>query len=296
MLKSVFRKLNHSLILLLLLAVTTWAQSAAPATAAKEVEVYGQKIHYLEAGAGPVVILLHGLGGDSTNWALTLPALSANYRVIAPDQIGFGKSDKPVINYRVATLVEFLSVFYKKLGIEKATLVGNSLGGWTAAAFALAYPERVEKLVLVDAAGYSPKRLGVPALGAEFYSILNPATTADLRRTFKLVFYNQAMFTDQVIEQQFTTKLKRGDGQTINAFVDSIMRGEDYLDESAVKIKTPTLVIWGREDGLTPLVMGETFAKDIPGAQKLIIEKCGHIPQLEKPLEFNTALLKFLKN
>ena len=91
MLKSVFRKLNHSLILLLLLAVTTWAQSAAPATAAKEVEVYGQKIHYLEAGAGPVVILLHGLGGDSTNWALTLPALSANYRVIAPDQIGFGK-------------------------------------------------------------------------------------------------------------------------------------------------------------------------------------------------------------
>ncbi len=89
-------------------------------------------------------------------------------------------------------------------------------------------------------------------------------------------------------------KLKKGDGYTINSFIGSILRGEDYIDEQVKSIKAPTLVIWGREDGLTPLPMGEAFAKDIPGAQKVIIEKCGHLPQIEKAMEFNTALLRFL--
>src|SRR5438309_8167900 len=96
--------------------------------------VYGVKIHYLEAGSGPVVMLLHGLGGDVSNWAPTIGPLSQRYRVIVPDQIGFGKSDKPLINYRVATLVDFLDGFYKQVGVTKASLVGNSLGGWTVAA------------------------------------------------------------------------------------------------------------------------------------------------------------------
>jgi pimeloyl-ACP methyl ester carboxylesterase len=104
------------------------------------------------------------------------------------------------------------------------------------------------------------------------------------------------LVTDQAVEMFFTNKLKKGDGQTINAFIDSILRGEDYIDDKVKTIKAPTLVIWGREDGLTPLGIGEAFAQDIPGAQKVIIEKCGHVAQIEKPAEFNAALLKFLES
>lgn len=279
-------------ILALALTLSAFAQSAA---SQKLVEVYGQKINYVEAGSGPTVILLHGLGGDTTNWAMTVPALASKYHVFALDQIGFGQSDKPLINYRVATLVEFLAGFYKKLGIEKASLVGNSLGGWTAAAFAIAHPDKVDKLILVDAAGYSNKRWGGPEMTKELAMGLNPATVEGLKQSLSLIFYNKAMITDQFAETAFAAKLKRGDGYTINAFIDSILRGEDYLDGKTKTIKAATLVIWGREDALTPLGIGEAFAQDIPGAQKVVIEKCGHVPQLEKAVEFNAAVLKFLE-
>lgn len=283
------------------LAVFACLLMVAPATRSqsidlKQVEIFGQKIVYQEAGSpsNPTVILLHGLGGDMSNWALTTPVLAAKYHVLAPDQIGFGKSDKPVANYRVAMLVEFLDVFYRKLGVTKASLVGNSLGGWTAASFAVAHPEKVEKLVLVDAAGYSPKRWNGPELSRQTLSALNPSTTAQMKMLFSLVFYNKAMTSDAFIEQAFTAKFKRGDGGTINSFIDSLLAGEDVLDDTANKIKAPTLVVWGRQDGLTPLPIGEAFAKDIPGARLLVLDQCGHVPQVEKAAEFNPALLKFL--
>jgi 2-hydroxy-6-oxonona-2,4-dienedioate hydrolase len=282
-----------SILFAFTLTTAAFAQAGAPV--AKQVEIYGQNIHYLEAGSsGPPVILLHGLGGDATNWALTIPALASKYHVYALDQIGFGKSDKPIINYRVATLVEFLDQFYRKLGIEKATLVGNSLGGWTAAAYTIAHPQKVEKLVLVSSAGYTPKRYGAQEIPKSLYYALNPSTTADLKRLLETIFYDRSMLSDAFIAQAFTAKLKRGDGYTINAFIDSILRGEDFIDEKVKAIKTPTLVIGGREDRLTPPAMAEAFAEDIPGAQKLIIEKCGHVPQLEKAMIFNSTLLKFL--
>lgn len=290
--KNPFRLFPTVAILALALTLSAFAQSAA---SQKLVEVYGQKINYVEAGSGPTVILLHGLGGDTTNWAMTVPALASKYHVFALDQIGFGQSDKPLINYRVATLVEFLAGFYKKLGIEKASLVGNSLGGWTAAAFAIAHPDKVDKLILVDAAGYSNKRWGGPEMTKELAMGLNPATVEGLKQSLSLIFYNKAMITDQFAETAFAAKLKRGDGYTINAFIDSILRGEDYLDGKTKTIKAATLVVWGREDALTPLGIGEAFAQDIPGAQKVVIEKCGHVPQLEKAVEFNAAVLKFLE-
>lgn len=285
-----YRQFAYAVLLTLLLTAAICAQT--PAT--KQVEVFGQKINYVEAGSGPNVILLHGLGGDTTNWMLTIPALAKNYHVWVPDQIGFGQSDKPLINYRVGTLVEFLNGFCKQVGIGKAAIVGNSLGGWTAAAFALAYPDKVEKLVLVDAAGYSPERWGGPKLDRKEMMRLNPATPAALKETMKVVFHNQAMLTDAMIEQMFAAKLKRGDGYTINQFIESILRGEDLLDGKVKNIKAPTLVVWGRNDGLTPLAMGEAFAQDIPGAQKAYLDQCGHVPQIECSNAFSQALLKFL--
>lgn len=281
---------------LLTLALAASARAQTPTPENKVVEIYGQKIYYQEAGsaANPKVILLHGLGGDMNNWAMTLPALAAKYHVFVPDQIGFGKSDKPILNYRIATLVEFLDQFCRKLGIEKASLVGNSLGAWTAAAFAIEHPGKVEKLALAGGAGLTSKRWGGPALTNEIFSILNPSTTAEVKRTFEMIFYNKTFASDAYVAQAFTARLKRGSGQVINSLIESMLRGEDYVDEKLKTIKAPTLVVWGREDRLTPLAMGEAFAKDIPGAQLLVFDQCAHVPQLEKPAEFNAAVLKFL--
>ncbi|HEY7184517.1 MAG TPA: alpha/beta fold hydrolase [Blastocatellia bacterium] len=283
-------------VLVLLTFIFAGAYAQAPATEPKQVEIFGQKIYYLEAGAAsnPAVILLHGLGGDMSQWAATVPALAGKYHVYVPDQVGFGKSDKPITNYRVAMLVEFLDVFCRKLGVQKATLVGNSLGGWTAAAFAVAHPEKVDKLVLVDAAGYTPKRWGGPEMTREVLAGLNPSTTEDFKRLLGLVLYNKAILNDQFIETALANKLKRGDGYTINSFIESILRGEDFLDGKVKTVKAPTLVIWGKEDGLTPLGIGKAFVEDIPGAQLVVIDNCGHVPQMEKAAEFNSALLKFL--
>jgi pimeloyl-ACP methyl ester carboxylesterase len=265
------------------------AQDAAIAD--KWATVFGAKIHYLEAGSGPVVILLHGLGGSTANWAPTIAPLAQKYRVIVPDQIGFGKSDKPMLNYRVATLVDFLDGFYKQVGVQKASLVGNSLGGFTAAAFAIAHPDKVDKLVLVDAAGFAV----TGDLDPKVLNGLNPSTRQQVRDLISLVFYNKEQFSsDMAIDAFLASRVTAGDQYTIQRFIDSIAHGEDVLDGKLGAIKHSTLLIWGREDGLTQLAMGQRFNKEIAGSQLLIIDKCGHVPQLEKAAEFNAGLLKFL--
>jgi pimeloyl-ACP methyl ester carboxylesterase len=257
----------------------------------KDVKVYGQKIHYMEAGSGPAVILLHGLGGDLTNWASTMGPVSAKYRVIVPDQIGFGRSDKPLINYRVGTLVDFLDGFCKELKIEKASLVGNSLGGWTAAAFALAHPEKVDRLVLVDAAGFALEK----DFDTRTLNGLNPSTREGMAQVLSIIMYNKQMFANPaVIDAAFARKIMAGDGYTIQRFVDSIAHGEDVLDNRLSSIKQPTLMVWGKQDALTPLALGERFNKEIAGSELFVIDKCGHVPQMEKAAEFNAALLRFL--
>ncbi len=293
-------KLMLASLFLMVLAAPVWAQQGAAApqmmqapqgATTKVATVYGQKIHYVEAGSGPVVILIHGLGADHTSWAPTIAPLAEKFRVIALDQIGFGRSDKPVINYRVGTLVDFLNGFYKELKIDRASLVGNSLGGFTAAAFALKHPEKVERLVLVDAAGFAvPKGTDPNA-----FNVLNPSTREGIKQVMSLVFYNKQMFeNDAVIDTLYAQKMARGDGYTVQRFIESIMRGEDVLDGKLSALKTPTLIVWGREDLLTPLDGGQRFQKEIANSALFIIEKCGHVPQMEKPAEFNAAVIRFL--
>lgn len=277
-------------IALLFVSTQVWAQTAD----GKQVEVFGQKIHYIEAGSGANVILLHGLGGDSSNWALTVPALASKYHVWVPDQIGFGDSDKPLINYRVATLVDFLEGFCKKTGIDKATVVGNSLGGWTAMAFALAHPERVEKLVLVDTAGYSFAKSPIKPT-RQMLARLNPSTVEGAKGVLSVIFANKSLVTEANAERLFADHMRKNDGYTIDQFIDSILRGDDVLDDKLGGIKVPTLVLWGRGDLLTPLASGEQFAKDIAGAQLTVLEGCGHVPEMECAAPFNAALSKFLE-
>jgi pimeloyl-ACP methyl ester carboxylesterase len=269
----------------------TPAAQAPQAAPAKSVVVFGQKINYLEAGSGPTVVLLHGLGGNTTNWAFNVPALAQKFRVLVPDQVGFGLSDKPLINYRVATYVDFLDRFLAELKVERASLVGNSMGGWIASSYALKHPSKVERLVLVDAAGFAPpKDFDLAALSG-----LNPSTRDGMRQLAGMVFFNRMMSSDAAIDLLLTQRLSAGDGYTIQSLVESIHRGEDMLDGRLAPLKQPTLIVWGREDGLTPLAReGEKFRQAIPHAEMVVFEQCGHVPQVEKAAEFNAAVLKFL--
>jgi 2-hydroxy-6-oxonona-2,4-dienedioate hydrolase len=299
MTEIIFNGTRRALLLILvsLFVCLSWAsaQTTAPppiVRADKEVRIYGQKIRYVEAGTGAPVILLHGLGGNSTNWTLNINVLAAKYRVIVPDQIGFGQSDKPLINYRVGTYVDFLDRLYNELKIERAVLVGNSMGGWIAALYAIAHPEKVTRLVLVDAAGFAPPK----DFDAKQLAALNPSTRDGVRQLAALVFYNKQLYTsDTAIDFMLAQRMAAGDGYTIQSLIESIARREDMLDGKLSSIKQPTLLIWGRHDGLTPLAeFGERFKREIAGAEFIVFEECGHVPMVEKPTEFNAALMKFL--
>jgi len=268
----------------------------AQATAKKSVEVMGQKIQYLEAGAAasPTLVLIHGLGGDSSNWAANVGALAQQYHVLALDQIGFGYSDKPPLNYRVGTLVDFLHGFLKKTGVTKATLVGNSLGGWTAMSYTLKYPNEVEKLVLVDSAGYSPARMNNPPVAIAQARMLNPSTIEGAKLVLGTILYNKMLVNDVSAEAFLTEHMRKADSNTVNAFIDSIVANEDVVDGKLSAIKAPTLIVWGKQDALTPLPGGEAMSQDIAGSKLVVLDKCGHVPMMECSAAFNKTLLGFL--
>jgi pimeloyl-ACP methyl ester carboxylesterase len=196
-----------------------------PPKADKFVTVYGAKIHYVEAGTGAPLILVHGLADDVTIWDSVIPALSARFRVIALDQIGFGRSDKPVLNYRVSTFVDFLDGFLTELKIERASLIGNSLGGWVAAAFALARPARVDGLVLCDAVGYAAL---AQAMDPRALSALRLASREDIQYLGALTFRDKRFY--QEVDAIFKRRVTAGDSYTVGQFLDSMARGDDALD------------------------------------------------------------------
>src|SRR3954454_942706 len=152
-------RMRHVLCTLVLLSAALSAQTIRHGEDQSKPESnpateFGAKIYYHDVGSGRVVVLLHGLGDDTTIWDPVIAPLSKHHRVIVLDQIGFGRSDKPLLSYRVATFVDFLDGFLEQLKIKSATLVENSLGGWVAAAYTLEHPQKVEKLVLVDSVGF----------------------------------------------------------------------------------------------------------------------------------------------
>jgi len=256
--------------------------------AGNSVRVFGANLHYVDAGSGSVVVLLHGLADDVGVWESVMPALATKHRVIALDQIGFGRSDKPLLGYRAGTFVDFLDGFLNELKIDRASLVGNSLGGWIAANFALAHPERIDRLVLCDAAGYAavPKTMDPRALNA-----LRLASREDIRYLGPLTFHNKRFYED--VDLAFKQRVTAGDNYTVNQLLDSMIRGEDVLDGRLGAIHKPTLIVWGREDKLIPLNFAERFHKEITGSRLEVIDDCGHMPHVECADKFNHALLKF---
>jgi pimeloyl-ACP methyl ester carboxylesterase len=253
------RKLLFVILFVQIFAFVAFAQTAPQE---KSVVVFGAKIRYLEAGDASKrkVILLHGLGASAESWQSTIPALAANYHVIAPDQIGFGKSDKPFLKYRIGTFADFLDKFMAELKVEKATLVGNSLGGWIAGFAAIQYPARVEKIVLVAAAGIIPATYNE----ADIYQ-LNNSTRDEIRANLKLIFAMPAFQNNEVlVDQFFTQRVAVNDGYTINAMIESIRRKEDFLNDRLGEIKKPTLIIWASKTACFPFQTQPFLTKASP--------------------------------
>ena len=280
--KLYLRSVLFATVLIVVVPLSFSQNSSLPQE--KVAVVYGQNIHYFEVGQGPAVILLHGLGGAKEFWLANIGALAPKYHVYAIDEIGFGQSDKPLIDYKVATFTDFLHGFMQGEKIAKATLVGNSFGGWIATDFAVQHPEMVDKLVLVDAAGLTWQR-PLPDL--------NPSTIAGWRTLIELVFYDKRMVSDEGVMQAFTQHMRNNDGYTIERTVASFASPQ-FEDGHLASIHAATLVVWGRQDELIPLASGEKLRDGITGAKLLVVEHCGHVPQIEKAAEFNQALLEFL--
>jgi pimeloyl-ACP methyl ester carboxylesterase len=263
----------------------------------KNVLVFGQKIVYYDVGSGPPIVLLHGMARQAMlDWGHVIVPLSQCYRVIALDQIGFGESDKPIIDYSIQTFVDFLGEFLRTLAVEAFTLMGESLGGWIAASYtiqaltpgntgAYALP-KPKQLILEDAAGISRPAHGNsrPIPG----SLLESAEIASL-------FHDKSRVTPDFVRQDFAIKLKANDGATQRSLWSNPQVANETVGDKLAGITVPTLVVWGANDELVPPDLGREYAAKIPDAKLMIIQDCGHVPSVEKPEAFLSAVISFLK-
>jgi len=269
-----------------------------PGVVAKDVTVLTFKLHYLEAGQGPPVVLLHGLGGDGSRWGPNIGPLAKDFHVFALDQIGFGQSDKPLANYHTGMLAEFLAGFLQAVGVPKASLVGNSMGASVALYMAVHYPQMVDKIVLADGGGYRSEHPGPrPApTAADLHrrAIQNSVTREETREFFRIMFHNKSLVTDQMVDAQLPMRLRSA--FTISKIQESGETGLGSLSEAEVRgVKTPTLILWGKYDELANPAGADRLEQAIAGAKKIMIDDCGHMPQLEKADEFNRLVRDFLK-
>jgi 2-hydroxy-6-oxonona-2,4-dienedioate hydrolase len=262
----------------------------------KDVAVRGFRLHYREAGHGAPVILLHGMGGDGSRWATNMRPLANDFRVIALDQIGFGQSDKPLANYHTGMLSEFLVDFLDAVGLPKASLVGHSMGAFVAAYTAVHYREVIDRLVLVNGAGYR-RGPGAPALDPRRKQIQNGVTRDETREFFSLSFHNKDLVTKEMVDENLGLRLRSA--FAISRMQESFELGLGRLsDEEMRSIEAPTLIVWGRHDRLLgpPERMGERLRRDISGARLVVIDEAGHFPQQEQPDEFNRIVREYLKS
>jgi pimeloyl-ACP methyl ester carboxylesterase len=253
--------------------------------AKRTILVFGQQIAYYEAGRGKTVVLLPNLTWDSHAWSQNLPAISAKYHVIALDLPGTGDSAKPLIEYKMDTWTDFIAEFLRLKRVPKATIVGAVMGGALAVQFALDHPELSEGLVCAASNSGPGKHAG--GLLPE-----NWPSVAGTKRALLASFHDKSLVTDALVRARFEDRLRIDDGYTVARHLADHRAPYSVKELSAIRV--PALFVWCREDEITPLKWGEDYAAAVPGAQLAVIEGCGHLPNLEKPADFNKAVTEFL--
>ncbi|MFC9993229.1 4,5:9,10-diseco-3-hydroxy-5,9,17-trioxoandrosta-1(10),2-diene-4-oate hydrolase [Nocardia sp. NPDC127526] len=264
------------------------------------------KLHYHEAGVGngPTIVLLHGGGPGATSWSnfsKNIPVLAKDFHVLAVDQPGFGLSDKPTEHpqyfvHSSSALKDLLDT----LGItDRVHLLGNSLGGGAATRFALDYPDRAGKLVLMGPGGLSTNLFAPdPTEGVKLLAKFNyEPTRENLEAFLRIMVFDQSLITPELIEERFASASKPESLAATRAMGKSFA-GPDFAKgmiwRDAFKLRRPVLMIWGREDRVNPIDGALVALKMVPRVQLHVFGGCGHWAQLEKFDEFNRLATDFL--
>lgn len=271
------------------------------------VQINGERlkahIHYNEFGSGDeVVIMLHGSGPGATSWANfsqnVEPLVEAGYRVILLDSPGWGKSDPIVVTEsRSHVNAEALKGVMDELGIKKAHLIGNSMGGHTATAFALDNPARIGKLILMGGGtGGLSTFTPMPTEGIKrLQALYRQPTLENLRAMMDIFVYDSSGLTDELLQQRLNNMLARQDH--LDNFVKSLAANPRQFPDFGARLSTitaPTLIIWGRDDRFVPVDAALRLVAHIPNSELHIFNRCGHWVQWEYKDRFNALVLDFL--
>ncbi len=269
-----------------------------------QAEIAGRTVNYVDIGSGDAVplVFVHGLGGCWQNWLENIPRIAAQRRVIALDLPGFGASQMPIKPISITNFAATVDLLCDLLGFGTVALVGNSMGGFTAAEVAIRHPERVECLVLVDAAGISITS-GMDRLTTVLARFITPSIPADGDRTKRI--FSRPAFTQGALGSvmRHPTRLKKdllaeqvqGSGKPGFASALEALLSYDFKHRLC-EISCPTLIVQGSEDFLVPLGDAYEFNRLIAGSTTLIMEDTGHVPMIERPLAFNDALVEFVSH
>lgn len=274
------------------------------------IDVDGQPVHYLMAGtAGSPVVLLHGGGLDSARLTYdpTIPDISADHRVFAPDWPGFGESPAPPEPWDLSRYETFLGRLVDRLGLERVSLVGLSLGGGLALGFALHHPERVDRLVLVDSYGLGREVPGgLAGYALVRFPFVNEFTWWMLgrsrylvRKTLEALFANPRALSDDLVDGAYQLVRQRGAGQVWQAIQRSEVgfRGvrTSYVDQ-LTNLAVPTLILHGAADRAVPVAWAERAHVLIPNSSLAVVPNAGHWLPRETPDEFARIVMGFLSD
>ena len=266
----------------------------------------GQPVNTIELGAGePAIVFVHGLSGSWQNWLAQLPDFAASHRVLALDLPGFGRSPMPRQEISIAGYARILDGLLAARGIDAAVVVGNSMGGFIAAELAIAVPQRVERLVLVSAAGLStynePQatralpmlRRGERLLAATTAWAAARSDTLTRRPRLRRELLRLVAAHPERLPAALAAEQMRGAGTP--GFFDALASILGYdMRERLPEIACPTLVVWGDRDRLISVRDADTFEQLIPNARKVVFPDTGHVAMLERPAQFNALLEDFL--
>ena len=260
-------------------------------------DIDGQRVHYVEAGRGEAVVLIHGWNGSTFDYRYVIPELAQRWRVVAVDLIGFGYSERPAKgDYSLAAQARVVRLVMDRLGIDRATVVGHSMGGGVAMCLAGDAPERVSRLVLVDSVGAEEVNRARGS-GSVLRPLLPIIAVVTLHRArmreamLRVAVHDPAVLTPDVLEGHFRPFRMRGHLRAMGRQL--VDRRRDTLPDPAL-LRQPSLILWGEHDRVIPIERGEALAREMPHARLLIVRAAGHLPLEEQPAVCNKALLDFL--
>lgn len=273
----------------------------------RRVTIHGDEIAYRQAGEGPVVVLIHGMAGSSSTWRDVMPDLAADHTVVAPDLLGSGRSSKPATgDYSLGAAATLLRDLMVALGIERATIVGQSLGGGIAMQFAYQYPERCERLVLVGSGGLGREVSPFVRLfafpGSEYLlPLVFTSVARDAGRWVAGSLERIGLRTDPQLTEVRHTCEALTDSETRAAFIRTLRavvgtQGQQVSAAERLHLTEgmPTLIVWGDRDPIIPVKHGYAAHEAMPNSRLEIFEGVGHFPHCEAPARFAGVLRGFI--